>query len=180
MMSMFALMWRALTQPALTTFESARAGARIGRAITFTFAIGVMLGAWHGLIHWLTASGTAIEIVTMAVMSGLGLLAALFIAQAVLFVIARALGGAGDFATQTYLSALIFAPLFGIVSLADIIPVIDALVIAAAMVYFIVVNIFALRAAHGGEAWRVSNIVLLGVSIIGALSGWLVLASIAG
>lgn len=175
---MFALMWRVLTRPSVAEFENARAGANIGRAITFTFAVGLMLGTLHGFVHWLATSGTAVEIVTMAVMSGLGLLAALFIVQAFQFVVARALGGVGDFATQAFLGALVFAPLFGVVSLVDIIPVIDTIVIAAAMLYFIGVNIFALRAAHGGPVWRVSNIVLLGVSLIGGMIGWLVLASI--
>lgn len=177
---MFAAMWRVLTQPSIQSFESAHAGASVGRAITFTLSLGAMLGAVHGLIHWLTASGTVIEIVMMAVMTGLRLLAGLFVVHAILFIVARASGGAGSFATQTNLGSLVFTPLFGIVSLTDVIVVIDTIVIVAAMVYFIGVNIFALRAAHGGQSWRVSNIVLLGVSLIGALIGWLVMASIPG
>jgi uncharacterized membrane protein len=82
--------------------------------------------------------------------------------------------------TQVNLGALVFAPLFGIVSLADVIPMIDTIVVGASMLYFIIVNIFALRVAHGGQAWRVSNISLLSVSIIGAMIGWLVMASIPG
>lgn len=177
---MFAAMWRGLTQPSIQSFENARADASIGRAITFTIAIGAMLGTVHGLIHWLTASGAVVEIVTMAVMTGLRLLAGLFIVQAVQFFPARALGGVGNFSTQANLGSLVFAPLFGIVSLADVIPAIDAIIVVASMVYFVAVNIFALRAAHGGQAWRVLNVVLLGVSMIGGMMGWLVMASIPG
>ncbi len=175
---MFVRMWRVLTRPSFAEFENARAGASIGRAITFTLQVGLILGTLHGFVHWVSASGTVVEIVTMAMMSGLGLLAALFIVQAFQFVTAHALGGVGDFATQVYISTLVFAPLFGIVSLADIIPVIGTIVVIAAMLYFIGVNIFALRAAHGGQVWRVPNIVLAGVSMIGGVIGWLVLASI--
>lgn len=180
MMSMFASMWRVLTRPSIPSFEHARAGGSIGRAIIFTMVIGAMLGMWHGLIHWLTASGAVVEIVTLAVMTGLRLLAGLFAAQAVSFAIARALGGMGNFATQVNLGALVFAPLFGVVSLADVIPVIDRIVILASMTDFVGVNIFALRAAHGGQAWRAANIILLGVSVIAAMIGWLVMASIPG
>ncbi len=180
MRSMFASMWRVLTRPSIHAFENVRTDGGIGRAITFTIAVGAMLGAWHGLIHWLTASGAVVEIVTMTVMTSLRLLAGLFVAQAVLFVSARTLGGAGNFATQVNLGALVFAPLFGIVSLADVIPIIDTIVVGASMLYFIIVNIFALRVAHGGQAWRVSNISLLSVSVIGAMIGWLVMASIPG
>lgn len=177
---MFAAMWRVLTQPSIQSFQSVHAGASVGRAITFTLSLGTMLGAVHGLIHWLTASGAVVEIVTMAVMTGLRLLAGLFIVHAILFIAARGLGGAGNFATQTNLGSLVFAPLFGFVSLTDVIPVIDTVVIVASMVYFVSVNMFALRAAHGGQTWRVSNIILLGVSLIGAMIGWLVMASIPG
>jgi uncharacterized membrane protein YsdA (DUF1294 family) len=78
------------------------------------------------------------------------------------------------------LGALVFVPFFGIVSLADVIPMIDTIIVGASMLYFVIVNIFALRVAHGGQTWRISNVVLLSMSLLGGMIGWLVMASIPG
>ncbi len=175
---MFALMWRVLTRPALTLFEQARGEANIGRAVTFTFVIGVCFGALRGFIHWFFSSHPAAEIITLAIMTAFGLVASIFIAQAFLFSAARALGGRGDFAAQIFLSSLVFAPLNALAMSADVFQDASALIVFAALAYNILLLGFALRATHGGADWRIPNIVLFALSFIGVLIGWLVLATL--
>jgi len=152
------------------------ARATLGRAITHTFAVGIILGTLHGCVNWLGARGAAAEIVTTAVMTALHLVAALIVAQAFLFVAARAMGGRGDFATQAHLSAL--APLYGSASLADIAPSFGAIAAIAAMLWCAILVALALRVAHGDNAWRVSNVGLFAVSCIGGMIAWLLMLSL--
>ena len=167
-----------LLHPSLAAFEAERARATLGRAITHTFAVGIILGTLHGCVNWLGARGVAAEIVTTAVMTALQLVAALIVAQAFLFVAERAMGGRGDFATQAYLSALAFAPLYGSASLADIAPSFGAIAAIAAMLWCAILVALALRVAHGDNAWRVSNVGLFAVSCLGGMIAWWVMLSL--
>lgn len=175
---MFAAMWRVLTHPSLSAFEDARANANFGRAIVGTFAVGFGFGALRGFLHWLVSSHPAAEIVTLAVMTGFSLLASLIVAQAVLLIAVRAIGGRGDFATQTYLTSLAYAPLNAIAISADIVPNASNLIVFGVSIYSTVLIALALRVAHDRQKWRAPMIVVLGLALIGQIIGWLVLSSI--
>lgn len=175
---MFAAMWRALTRPSLTAFEQARADANLGRALIAALVIGAATGFVGGLINFFSANDSIIEALTLAIISPLRLMFALIIVNAILFSAARALGGRGDFATQTYLGALVFVPINALASLLAAIPTIGAFLAFAALMYGVVVNVWALRAAHDGRAWQTSNIVLLILSFMGGIIGWIAMSSI--
>lgn len=165
-------------RPSLAAFEAARARASLGGAITNTAAIGVVTGGIGGAINFLFAGDAAAEIVTLAIMTALRLVAALIASQAFLFAAARALNGRGDFATQTYLAALAFAPLTALGMLADVVPTYGAFVAVAVWLYSSGPIALATRAAHGGRAWRVANVTLLGWTLLASGIGWLVISSL--
>ncbi len=71
----------------------------------------------------------------------------LFICSAAYFVIAKILGGKGDFKTQTYFISLILAPLL-ILSLFGIIPLIGFIFLILISVYSIYLMIIAIRETH--------------------------------
>jgi hypothetical protein len=175
---MFAAMWRALTRPSLTAFEQARADANLGRALVATLVIGAATGFVGGLINFISTSDSIIEVLTLAIINPLRLVFALIVVQAILFSAARALGGRGDFAKQAYLGALVFVPINALASLLTAIPTVGAFLAFAVLMYGVVVNVWALRAAHGGRAWQTSNIVLLILSFIGGIIGWVAMSSI--
>jgi len=175
---MFAAMWRALTRPSLAVFEQARTGANLGRAIIAAMAIGAATGFVGGLINFFSAGDSIIEALTLAIINPLRLVFALIVVNAILFSAARALGGRGDFATQTYLGALVFVPINALASLFAAVPTIGAYLAFAALMYGVAINVLSLRAAHGGRAWQTSNIVLLILSFIGGIVGWIAMSSI--
>lgn len=176
---MFAAMWRALTQPSLTVFEQARADANLGRALVAALVIGAATGFVGGVINFISIGDSIIQVLTLAIINPLRLVFALIVVNAILFAAARALGGQGDFATQTYLGALVFVPINALASLLAAIPTIGAFFAFAALMYSVVVNVRALRAAHGGRAWQTSNSVLFTLSFIGGIIGWVAMSSIA-
>lgn len=175
---MFAAMWRVLTRPAPGVFEDARAGASLDRAVIATIVIGAATGLIGGLINVLSVGDSVGEALTLMIITPFRLLFALIVVNAFWFVVARGLRGQGNFSTQVYLGALVFIPLNALASLATIIPTLGAWLAVGLLVYGAVVNIFALRAAHGGSAWQISNSVLFALSLIGGIIGWAAISSI--
>lgn len=177
---MLAIMLQVIVRPSLAVFEAECARASLGRAITNTAALGVVTGGIGGLINFIFAGDAAAEIVALAIMTALRLVAALIASQAFLFAAARALNGRGDFATQTYLAGLVFAPLNALGMLANSVPTLGAFVALALLFYSTLLIALAMRAAHGGRAWHVSNVTLVGWSFVGGWIAWLVISSLPG
>lgn len=171
------MMWRVLTHPTRTAFEAARADANLGRAIVNTFWVGLIIGTARGFLHWSLSNHPAAEVVTMGWLTAFALLAALIASQAFVLSIAHTIGGRGDFATQTYLAALTFAPLNAIAMSADVAPSLNYSVVFATSAYNIFLMALALRAAHG-HSWRAPGIVVIGLAFIGQIIGWLVISAI--
>ncbi len=175
---MLTAMWRVLTRPSPAAFENVRAGADLGRAIVGTLAIGAATGFVGGLINLLSVGDPIADVLTLTIITPFRLLFALILAQAFLFAASRALGGRGEFATQAYLGALVFVPLNALASLLAAIPSIGAFLAFVILMYSVVVNAIALRTAHGGRTWQISNVMLLGLSFIGGIIGWVAISSI--
>lgn len=173
---MFAQMGRALMRPSLGGFEQARANANLGRALIAALVIGALTGFIGGLINMLAVGDSIVQTVTLTIITPLRFIFALIIVQAILFSMMRALGGCGNFETQTYLSALVFIPINALARLLESIPTIGAWLAIVTMVYGAAANVPALRAAHG---WRGSNGVLFILSLIGGMVGLIAMSSIA-
>lgn len=177
---MFSTMWRVFTRPSLAEFENARADASLGRAIIATLIVGLATGLSGGVINVISVGDSLVEAITLMIITPFRLLFALIVVNAFWLATLRALGGIGEWATQTYLSALVFVPLNALSSLLGSIPTLGAVLAIGVMLYGAGVNVFALRAAHDATTWRGSNIVLRlrVLSLIGALIGWVALSSI--
>jgi len=171
-------MWHVLVRPSSSAFDDALAEVNFGRAIIATLGIGVVVGFIGGIINVLAVGDSIIEAITLTIITPFRLLFALVVVNAFWLAILRALGGSGDFATQTSISALVFVPTHALSNVFLAIPSIGGAFALIVLAYGVVVSVFALRAAHGGLAWRVSNIVLLVIALIGGLLGVLAMSSI--
>lgn len=175
---MITLMWRVLTQPSLDEFEHARAQAHLRDVILTTLLIGMVTGAIGGVINVFAVGDSIVEALTLAIITPFRLLFALIVVNAFCLIAARALGGHGDFSTQMILLALVQIPLNALASLLAAIPTLGAILAIVSLIYNAILSVLALRAAHGGREWRVSNSVLFVVMFIGGIIGWIALSSI--
>jgi len=175
---MIAQIGRALTRPSLDEFERARAIVHLRDVILITLLIGGWTGAIGGAINMLAIGDSIVEAFTLAIITPFRLLFALVVVNAFLLLVARALGGRGDFSTQMVLIALVFIPLNALASLLAAIPTFGAMLAIVVLIYNSVVSVLALRAAHGGRAWRVSNIALVAATFISGIIGWIAISSI--
>ena len=175
---MLDAMRRVIVHPSLDKFLRERDHADFGRAIVGTLAIGALAGGVGGILNVLAIGDSIGEAIALTIVTPLRFIFALILSQAFLLASARVLGGRGEFATQFYLGALGFVPLNAIGILLVAIPAIGAALALAMLLYSMALNVFALRAAHGGTAWRVPNGVLFILSISGGILGWFALSSI--
>lgn len=175
---MLRAMTRVLFHPSVGAFEAERPGASLGGAILGTFGIGLVTGLAGGWINFLLVSGSIADIVVLTIITPIRLIVALLASQAFLHVAARALGGRGEFATQAYLSSLVFAPLNALALILASIPFLGAYLAVAVLAYDVAATVLALRAAHGGRAWRAWSALLVLLSAIAGLIAWLAISTL--
>ncbi len=167
-----------LLHPSVGAFEAARPGASLGGAILGTFGIGAVTGFAGGWINFLLASSSIADIIVLTIITPIRLIAALLASQAFLHVAARALGGRGEFSTQAYLASLVFAPLNALALVLASVPFVGAYLAIAVLAYDVVATVPALRAAHGGLAWRAWSMLLVFLSAIAGLIAWLAISTL--
>ena len=176
---MIRAMGRVLRHPSVNTFKSESTHAKLGSAILVTCFVGAVAGFIGGCINLLLADSSVADILVLTIITPLRLVVALLVAQAFLFVTARALRGQGEFDTQAYLGALVFAPLYALATLVAVLPVIGAWLAFAVLLWNVALNVPALRAVHGGDSWRVWNVALLGLSFVAGTIAWFAISSLA-
>lgn len=175
---MIERMWRALLHPSLSVFQDARAHANLGHVITTTLALGIVTGFIGGILNFISVGDSLVEGITLTIITPFRLMFALVVMNALWLMVLRPMGAHGDFATQTWLSALTMMPMIALASLLAAIPTIGAVLAIGALGYGSVVNVFALRVAHAESLSRASNLVLAAVSLSGGILGWLAMSSI--
>jgi hypothetical protein len=175
---MIAWMGRVLLHPSLSVFQSARANANLGHALTTTLMLGIVTGFIGGIINFISVGDSLVEVITLTIITPLRLVFALIVTNALWLALLRPFGARGDFATQTFLSGLAMMPMIALASLLAAIPTIGAVLAIGALGYGSGVNVFALRAAHAELLARPSNLVLWAVSLSGGVLGWLAMSGI--
>lgn len=175
---MLRAMGRVVFHPSVRAFEAERPGASLGGAILGTFGIGAVTGFAGGWINFLLANSSIADIIVLSIITPIRLIVALLASQAFLYIAARALGGRGEFATQAYLSSLVFAPLNALALVLASIPFAGAYLAVVVLTYDVVATIPALRAAHGGRAWRSWSLLLVLPSAIAGLIAWLAISTL--
>ncbi len=175
---MLRAMGRVLLHPSVSAFEKEQPGANLGGAILGTFGIGAFTGFCGGWINVLLASSSIADVVVLTVITPIRLIVGLLVSQAFLHVAARALGGRGEFSTQTYLASLVFAPLNALALILASIPFVGAYLAVAVLGYDVLATVPAVRAAHGGREWHVWSAWLVIPSSIAALIAWLAISTL--
>ncbi len=175
---MLRAMRRVLFHPSVGAFETERPGASLDKAILGTLGIGVVSGFAGGWINFLLASTSIADIIVLTILTPIRLIVALLASQAFLHVAVRALGGRGEFATQAYLSSLVFAPLNALALFLASIPFAGAYLAIAVLAYDVAVTVPAVRAAHGGSAWRSWGALLVLLSAVAGLMAWLAISTL--
>jgi len=107
----------------------------------------------------------------------LGIPLSFFISMGILYLIAKAFRGQGTFLTQSYTSVLFQAPLGIASSILNVIPYLG-LISFAVFIYGIVLQVFAIMAAHRLSGGKATLVVLLPALVVAILLFVLVLAFI--
>ena len=162
--------WQAvLLQPTLEKMESQKQGVNwptvwyslLGLALVQT-VVSLLERAgflfWNSmmsspqLVHYMQSSGMrnlmAWNPGSSALEAFAGAFIGFFLMTGLIYLVAKALGGAGSFLEQTYLLALIYVPLQLIASVAGLIPGLGGLIAVAATVYMVVLLVMAIASLH--------------------------------
>lgn len=172
-----------LTKPSVQTFiaEMGKAAWNIVWVQLIVYAIIAALLAWLGLLINPAAanmggsnpvlSPATIRAISLASSIGLVVFIPLvfFIHQGITYLIARAFNGNGTFVHQAYTTLLIQVPLGIVSSLLGLIPILGILTTIAALIYQIVLSIFAIMAVHRLSGGKATTVVILPVVIVGLL-----------
>lgn len=136
------------------------------------------------MIEQMTASGL------LAGASGAGALAGIVITPIVFLIvvgivhlIARMLGGQGDFGRYAYLSASIGAPVSIVNAFLGFIPVVGGCVVALLSIYSLILNYFAIKVAYSLTSGRAIVVILIPLIIVFGAAlciGFVIAAAVAG
>lgn len=174
-----------LTRPGAQSFAEEQGKAEWG-IIWIQLLIVGLVGTLIGLIH--AAIGTAFMLGTSgnSVATAYGLLGSIFIGSSTVFsiisiivgffivvgiqfLLAKAFRGTGTFVQQGYNYLLFYAPLAIISNVLGLIPILGGLIGFALWIYQIVLNVFAIMAAHrlsGGKATLVVLIPIIAIFLV--------------
>jgi hypothetical protein len=95
-----------------------------------------------------------------------GVLIGFFIAQGILFGLAKAFGGQGTFTQQAYVMLLFVVPLGILEGLLGLVPILGGLVSLAGGIYSIVLAVFAIMGVHRLSGGKASAVVLIPVGVL--------------
>jgi hypothetical protein len=173
---------RVLTRPSAQTFiaEMGKAAWNIIWVQLIVYAVISALLAWLNLLinpavgnmsSNSVLSPATIRAISLASSIGLVLFIplAFFLHQGITYLIARAFNGTGTFVRQGYTALLILVPLGIASSLLNLIPILGILITIAALIYQIVLSVFAIMAVHRLSGGKATTVVILPVIIVGML-----------
>lgn len=95
----------------------------------------------------------------------------------VLYLIARMLGGTGDFGKYAYLIAVFQAPLIMVQALLGLVPLLGGCIGLVATIYGFVLTYFATKVGHNLTAGKAMAVVLIPVGVLLALFSCIILAA---
>jgi len=168
--------WKAVLMQPKETFAKQKSNASIMGGLKNYLISGAIYGVIAMLVFLIFgAMGGAAG---AAVGGGVGMIAALayivmiplgaLIGGAILYVIAKLLGGTGDFKTHFYLPSLFAAPM-AIAGVFGVIPLIGMLVSFAILLYSLYLTTLAYKEAHGFDTLKAILVWLIPFIIVGVL-----------
>lgn len=190
MLAQLVRSWIAVvTNPSVATFDAERPRAAMDRVFvgvllsSFIASVGSAIGqiVWTVLQAGMGAERMEIAagVMTAFLLPFLGPVFSLigfFIGNGVLYLLAKLLGGTGDFVVHNYLLSLLYAPLAIIGGVFSIVPVLGGLAGIPLGIYSLVLTTLALRSAHGlstGRAiavWAIPLAVVVGLTLCGLIA----------
>lgn len=129
-------------------------------------AVGGILG--YGMLG---ASIGIMSIVLLAILVPISAIIGLFIGSGILYIIAKILGGKGDYQTQTYLMAIYMAPIGIISGVLGMIPLAGIVIALIAMIYAIYLLTLSLKETHKYSTGKAVLTWLLPVIVVILLVG---------
>lgn len=132
-----------LTKPSTASFESAKSSVN-----TTNTLIGlVVAGAISGLLAGFRSGAGGL---VGGLIGGLiGTLIGFYVGNAILWVVAKVLGGKGDFMLQANLLATFYVPLVVVNAILGLIPVVGGLIVLLVGLYMLYLTTLALQVTHG-------------------------------
>ncbi len=148
------------------TFRAEKEGASLGDALNNIAVAGLIAGIVFGLISGLLLGlfGFVIGIITFPII----VIISFLFESLIFFILAKILGGKGDFSTQTYLISLFTAPLV-VLSLVGLIPIMGWVLYIPIVLYSLYPLTIALRESHGFSTARANLTWLIPRLIIGLI-----------
>ncbi len=162
-----------LNHPTEASFQTERPNVNLQNALAWLVLTGAIFGFLYGLGTWFYHGGNLFSPIGGMIGLAIGLPISFAITAAVLYVVARLLGGTGDFSTQAYLQSLYFLPLFILIGVARLVPYLDVAASIVGGVYSLYLTTLALRVTHNYPmrqavlTWAIPLIVL---AVLGACS----------
>ncbi|RLI86204.1 MAG: hypothetical protein DRO76_04315 [Candidatus Altiarchaeales archaeon] len=133
------------------TFRAEKERASLGDALNNIAVAGLIAGIVFGLISGLLLGlfGFVIGIIAFPII----VIISFLFESLIFFIMAKILGGKGDFSTQTYLISLLTAPLV-VLSLVGLIPIMGWVLYIPIVLYSLYPLTIALRESHGFSTAR--------------------------
>jgi hypothetical protein len=153
-------------------------------------AMGIFFGAVFGMLFAMIGSaggngaglfgvGFGLLYIVIGVVAGLASIVfapvSFLIGQAVYWVLARAFGGKGRFAEQSYFSSFIYAG-YATVSILAFVPCVGSLVVFAALLLVLYLNFLMLKRVHSLDGTRAA--LVIAVPILAVIALYVVMAAL--
>ena len=179
-----------LSRPSVAAFDRERSGAAMEKVLAgvalggFVGGIGYVLGQFvtfslltnvipgfgffapdEAMLEWEAIPQLLVSALGL-VLAPLGALVGFFIWAGILFLVAKALGGPGDFVVHSYLLSLIAAPLGAIGGLLNMVFCLGIVAGLPLFVYQLVLTTLALQSAHGFTTGRAATVWLVPLGVL--------------
>ncbi len=161
--------WMAiLTKPSEAAFEAEKPNVNLTNMIIWLAIAGAISGFFGGLWGLIFRSGSVAGLITGLIAGAIVAVIGFFIGQAILFLVARVLGGTGDFNTQAYLQSIYFVPIYivdGVLS----IPFLGSLVALVLGLYSLYLTTLALKVTHRYDTTKAVLTWLIPAIVVGVI-----------
>ncbi len=169
--------WMAvLTKPSEASFEAEKANVNLTNMIIWLAIAGAISGFFGGIGTWFFARGGIGDPIGGLIIGAIGGVIGYFIGEAILYLIARALGGTGDFNTQAYLMSLYYVPIIIVGGVFSIFPPLGALVRFLLGLYSLYLTTLALKVTHRYDTtkailtWAIPLAIVLVLAVCAAIT----------
>ena len=160
--------WKDLVSSPKATLEKEKPGSLMDSAI-IVLVVSLISGILNGLSSILYAKADMSALVLSVPIGMVMMLIIFFIGSAILYGLAKILGGKGGFEKHTYLLAAIDT-LMIVTAILGLIPVLGGLVGFLLMLYMLYLAILAMQVSHGLDFIKAAIVVLIPVVLLGVLA----------